>query len=69
MLNRAAGCIALFRRDEDYAVFERVMLDAFERVPLRVSNWFFMRPQLVILDEPANCGSADFMVIEPVNNE
>ena len=34
--NRSAGRIALFRRDEDCAAFERVMLRAFARVELRI---------------------------------
>jgi putative transposase len=43
VLNRSAGRIALFRRDEDFAAFERVMLDAFERVPLRMLGWCLMK--------------------------
>ena len=34
VLKRSVRRIALFRQDEDYAAFERVMLDAFEGVPL-----------------------------------
>ncbi|NNM85815.1 MAG: hypothetical protein HKL96_08700 [Phycisphaerales bacterium] len=43
VLNRSAGRIALFRRDEDYAAFERVMIDAFEAVPLRIIGWGLMK--------------------------
>ena len=43
VLNRSVGRIALFRRGEDYAAFERVMLDAYERVPLRIVGWCLMK--------------------------
>jgi putative transposase len=43
VLNRAAGRIALFRKDADYAAFERVMLLAHQRVPLRILDWCIMR--------------------------
>ncbi len=36
------GRSALFRRDEDYAAFEHVMREAFERVPLRILGWCLM---------------------------
>ena len=43
VLNRSAGRIALFRREQDYAAFERVMLEAGERFPLRIVDWCLMR--------------------------
>src|SRR5487761_1139932 len=43
VLNRSVGRIALFRRGEDYAAFERVMLDAYERVPMRIVGWCLMK--------------------------
>ncbi len=42
VLNRAAGRITLFRQDEDYHAFERVMLLAHERIPLRILSWCLM---------------------------
>ncbi len=43
VINRAAGRIALFRKEGDYAAFERVMLEAHQRVPLRILDWCIMR--------------------------
>jgi putative transposase len=43
VLNRSAGRITLFRNDEDYAAFERVMLEAHQRVPLRILAWCLMK--------------------------
>ncbi|MHB1767108.1 MAG: transposase [Phycisphaerae bacterium] len=43
VLNRSAGRTTLFRQEEDYAAFESVMLDAFERVPLRIISWCLMK--------------------------
>ena len=39
VLNWSAGRISLFRREEDYAAFERVMVEAYARVPLRIISW------------------------------
>ena len=41
-LNRANGRLRLFKKDEDFLAFERVMKLAFERVPIRVLAWCFM---------------------------
>lgn len=43
IINRADGRIALFRKEADYAAFERVMLAAHQRVPLRLLNWCIMK--------------------------
>jgi len=43
VLNRAAGRIALFRKDADYAAFQRVMLLAHQLVPLRILDWCIMK--------------------------
>jgi putative transposase len=42
VLNRSAGRIALFRRESDYAAFERIMIEAAERFPLRIVDWCLM---------------------------
>src|SRR5271154_1756573 len=42
VLNRAAGRMAMFRRDSDFAAFERVMVEAHERVPLPILSWCVM---------------------------
>ena len=42
VLNRAAGRMAMFRKDSDFAAFERVMLEAHERVPLPILSWCVM---------------------------
>ncbi len=36
------GRIMLFRNNEDYAAFERVMLEAHQRVPLHILAWHLM---------------------------
>ena len=41
--NRAAGRITLFRHDEDYAAFVRIMLEAYARTPLRIVSWCLMK--------------------------
>lgn len=42
VLNGSAGRITLFRRAQDYAAFERVMLEAAERFPLPIVDWCLM---------------------------
>lgn len=42
VLNRSAGRITLFRRDADYLAFERVMVEALERHPLRICSYCIM---------------------------
>ena len=39
VLNRAAGKIRLFRDDEDFEAFERVMIEAHERHPIRILSY------------------------------
>jgi putative transposase len=41
--NRSAGRIALFRNEDDYAAFERVLLEAHGRIPLRILAWCLMK--------------------------
>ena len=43
VLNRSAGRIALFRRDQDYAAFERILLAAKQRVDLPLLAWCIMK--------------------------
>jgi len=43
VLNRAAGRIALFRKPEDYAAFERILLEAHTRYPLPILAWCLMK--------------------------
>ena len=42
VLNRANGRLRLFKKEEDFLAFERVMKLAFERFPIRVLAWCFM---------------------------
>jgi putative transposase len=42
VLNRAAGRREMFRKEGDYLGFERVMVEAQERVPLRILSWCLM---------------------------
>ena len=43
MLNRAVARLPLFRKEADYAAFERVLLEAYERHPTRILAWCLMR--------------------------
>jgi len=43
VLNRAVARLPLFRKEEDYAAFERVLLEAYERHPTRILAWCLMR--------------------------
>jgi putative transposase len=40
--NRAAGRLRLFKKPEDYAAFERIMIEAQQRHPLRILDWCLM---------------------------
>jgi putative transposase len=42
VLNRAAGRLTLFRHDKDFAAFEKTMLQAHRRVPLRILSYCLM---------------------------
>jgi putative transposase len=42
VLNRANGRLRLFRKEADFAAFERVIDEAFERVPLRILGYTLM---------------------------
>jgi hypothetical protein len=45
VVNRpGGGRIARFRNDGDFAAFERVMLEARQRVPLLILAWFEKQP-------------------------
>ena len=39
VLNRANGRLRLFKKEEDYLAFERVLAEAHERVPIRILAW------------------------------
>ena len=43
VLNRAVARLPVFRKKADYAVFERVMLEAYQRHPTRGLAWYLMR--------------------------
>ena len=42
--SRAVARLPLFRKEADYAAFERVMLEAYERHPTRILAWCLNRP-------------------------
>jgi len=42
VINRGVGRQTLFRKEQDYAAFERVMAEAFERVPIRILAYCLM---------------------------
>lgn len=43
VLNRTVAGLPLFRKGKDYEAFERIMIEAQERHPLRVLAWCLMR--------------------------
>lgn len=42
MLNRANGRLRLFKKDDDFAAFEKVLVLAHQRVPIRILDWVLM---------------------------
>lgn len=42
VLNRANGRLRLFKKQADFAAFERIIVEAFERVPLRIFGYTLM---------------------------
>ena len=42
VLNRANGRLRLFRKDEDFLAFEKVLLQAMQRRPVRLLDWCLM---------------------------
>jgi putative transposase len=42
VLNRANGRLRLFKKDDDFLAFERVLLQAHERQPIRILDWCLM---------------------------
>ena len=40
--NRAAGRVRLFKKEEDYAAFNRLLIEAHERHPIRILDWCLM---------------------------
>ena len=42
VLNRANGRLRLFKKEADFAAFEQVLAEAFERVPLRILGYTLM---------------------------
>jgi putative transposase len=42
VLNRANGRLRLFKKKEDFEAFERVLLEAWNRVPIRILAWCVM---------------------------
>lgn len=42
VLNRANGRLRLFKKDEDFVAFERVLVEAHQRVPIRILDWCLM---------------------------
>lgn len=35
-------CLRLFKKDEDYLAFERVLAEAHQRIPIRILGWCLM---------------------------
>jgi putative transposase len=42
VLNRANGRLRLFKKQLDYLAFEKVLLEAHKRVPIRILDWCLM---------------------------
>jgi hypothetical protein len=40
--NRAAGRLRLFKKPEDFSAFNRILLEAHERHPIRILDWCLM---------------------------
>ena len=57
--NRAVARLPLFRKEADYAAFERVMLEACERHPTRILAWCLMRNHWHFVIWPREEGCSD----------
>jgi len=42
VLNRANGRLRLFKKDDDFLAFERVLVEAHQRTPIRMLDWCLM---------------------------
>jgi len=40
--NRAAARVRLFKKEEDYAAFNQLLIEAHERQPIRIPDWCLM---------------------------
>jgi len=56
VLNRSAGRIKLFRHDEDFADFGRLLLEAHERLPLRIYSYCIMNDHWHFVVRPKRDG-------------
>lgn len=50
MLNRAVGRMVMFRREGDFAAFERTMQEAHELHPIRILSYRFSLPGRLSVD-------------------
>ena len=56
VLNRSAGRSILFRRDGDFGAFERVLVEAYRRVPLRLLSYRVMGDHWHFVTRPGRDG-------------
>lgn len=56
MLNRANGRLRLFKTDEDFLAFERVLIEAYRRTPVRILDWCIMGNHFHLVLWPARDG-------------
>ena len=49
VLNRANGRLRLFKKDADFAAFEEILLEAHQRVPLRILAYVLMGNHWVVV--------------------
>ena len=62
VLNRANGKLRLFKKEDDYLAFEKVLAEAFERVPIRILGWCLMPNHWHLVLWPKRDGElTDFM--------
>jgi putative transposase len=56
VLNRAVARLPLFRKEADYAAFERVLLEAQQRTPTRILAWCILRNHWHFVIQPRKDG-------------
>jgi len=56
VLNRANGRLRLFKKDDDFLAFERVLLLAHRRVPIRLLDWCLMPNHWHLILHPSSDG-------------
>ena len=64
VLNRANGRLRLFKKEDDFTAFERVLKRAHEQVPMRILSWCIMSNHWHLVLWPREDGETDRVYAE-----